>query len=578
MRLLESFRQVGAGYGVVCVFVICLAATAAADWCRTTEKYYEVNGSRLSKNTAACPFEGQCDDPATRNSFIPVSGDSVVHLHIMFHIFRNDDGSNPTSDEATVLSQMAELNRDYAPSRIHFSFDWRFVDDSRYVSLAEDEFFPMKQQYAIAPDRQLNVFVGYVEESYSYGTFPWDPDCLTAQGGIVMTTPHFFRSNSVLAHEVGHCLGLWHTFHGVSEVAFCGPCYERVEGPERDVTGDMCSDTRSTPLNNYCLEVTSTDGCSGLPFAPTDRDNFMSYSSDPCWAKFTPQQGGRMHCWLDDVLSSWKCGGTPDTDGDLVSDLCDNCLVTVNGDQLDSDNDYIGDVCDDCIDRDFDGVGDPEVASTGCASDDNCPDIANSDQLDTDADSYGDACDNCPGVFNPEQRDKNADGVGDLCDGNLHIVTYDLPDGFMGKPYSAQLESINGVQPVNWVLFGGDLPFGCDFTGGAIGTISGTPTYKATFYMTFVVEDAGDPRQADTLSLSINILDPPFICGDVDGSKQVNFSDAVFIVNYIFAAGAAPSQFESADVNCDLRLDISDAVFLLNYFFNFGASPCSACP
>jgi hypothetical protein len=96
--------------------------------------------------------------------------------------------------------------------------------------------------------------------------------------------------------------------------------------------------------------------------------------------------------------------------------------------------------------------------------------------------------------------------------------------------------------------------------------------------MTFVVEDTGDPRQADTLSLSINILDPPFICGDVDGSKQINFSDAVFIVNYIFTAGAAPSQFEAADVNCDLRLDISDAVYLLNFFFNFGASPCSACP
>jgi len=564
---------------VIAATIVSLFTSALlADWCGTTEHYYAKNNRRLNKNLAACPLEGPCDDPANRNAAIPAPNAPFTHLHLMIHIFRNDDGSGAVSDEATVISQMAELNRDYEPSRIHFSYDWRFVNDSRYVSMDENEFYPMKDQYALDPEHQINVFVGYVEPGYSYGTFPWDPECLTKQGGIVMTTPHFFRSSSTLSHEVGHCIGLWHTFHGVSEVAFCGPCYERVDAADRDVLGDFCADTRPTPLNNYCSEVTSSDGCSGgIPWAPTDRDNFMSYSSDPCWSRFTTQQAGRMHCWLAGVLSSWKCSGTPDSDGDLVSDLCDNCVTAANSDQLDVDRDYVGDLCDDCVDTDFDGIGNPGIVSPGCPATDNCPDSANADQLDTDADGYGDVCDNCPEIYNPNQRDSNADGIGDLCDGLLHIMTDSLPAGLVGFPYATQLESLNGVAPLNWMLFGGDIPFGCDWQGGTAGTIAGTPTYAATFYMTFVLEDSGDPKQSDTMSLSIVINEPPYVCGDADGNKRVDFTDAVFIVNFIFANGNVPDPVEAADVDCNLRLDIGDAVFLVNYFFNNLVPPCAGC-
>ncbi len=64
-------------------------------------------------------------------------------------------------------------------------------------------------------------------------------------------------------------------------------------------------------------------------------------------------------------------------------------------------------------------------------------------------------------------------------------------------------------------------------------------------------------------------------CGDVDGSLRVDISDAVYMVNYIFAGGPGP--IGEPDMNCDGSTNITDIVYLINYLFAFGPAPCSAC-
>ncbi|MDD9889533.1 MAG: thrombospondin type 3 repeat-containing protein [Gammaproteobacteria bacterium] len=107
----------------------------------------------------------------------------------------------------------------------------------------------------------------------------------------------------------------------------------------------------------------------------------------------------------------------PDSDGDGVEDIADNCPAIANPDQADLDGDSIGDACDPDIDGD--GVED---------SADNCPVTVNPDQADLDGDGIGDACDpdiDGDGVANEddafpedpdETTDSDGDGVGDNSD------------------------------------------------------------------------------------------------------------------------------------------------------------------
>jgi len=209
---------------------------------------------------------------------------------------------------------------------------------------------------------------------------------------------------------------------------------------------------------------------------------------------------------------------------------------------------------------------------------DNCPVNPNPAQTDTDDDGWGDACDNCPQIANSDQADENSDGIGDRCDNNLHIVGGALPPGYLGQPYSYRFTAFGGTEPLHWSFFGGDLPFGCDFVGDTVGMVTGTPTYTAIFYFTLTCIDSDNPARADTMGFSLSITDLPGLCGDADASGAVSISDAVYLINYIFAGGPAPGPLPAGDPDCTGAVSISDAVYLINYVFAGGPAPCAACP
>ncbi|MFH2055585.1 MAG: dockerin type I repeat-containing protein [bacterium] len=63
-------------------------------------------------------------------------------------------------------------------------------------------------------------------------------------------------------------------------------------------------------------------------------------------------------------------------------------------------------------------------------------------------------------------------------------------------------------------------------------------------------------------------------CGDADGDGEINISDAIFLIQYIFAGGPAPSPLFIGDADCSGGLNISDVVYLINYIFAGGPVPC----
>jgi PKD repeat protein len=276
------------------------------DWCHT-QIVYDQRHPNADKSFAACPLQGTCDNPAVRDTHIPDAQTQTLTVRLHFHIFTDDDGSNPCTNLDRVAAQVDQINFDFVPAHVNFIYTASFANSSEFRHLASGEEYDMKNAFADNPSYHCNIYVTDVDASYSgLGTFPWDfGSALGNQGGIIIDNSSFGPGREVLTHELGHNLGLWHTFHGVDEVAECGPCYELAGGADGDVTGDFCGDTAPTPTSYACGSPGGSDPCNDVPWGPTNPENFMGYAQDVCWEEFSIHQYGRMQCWITTELGTW---------------------------------------------------------------------------------------------------------------------------------------------------------------------------------------------------------------------------------------------------------------------------------
>jgi hypothetical protein len=74
------------------------------------------------------------------------------------------------------------------------------------------------------------------------------------------------------------------------------------------------------------------------------------------------------------------------------------------------------------------------------------------------------------------------------------------------------------------------------------------------------------------------ICGPPCQCGDANGDDEIDISDAVYLIGFIFSGGPAPGacggySYGFGDANGDGEIDISDAVYLISFIFSGGPAP-----
>jgi hypothetical protein len=65
--------------------------------------------------------------------------------------------------------------------------------------------------------------------------------------------------------------------------------------------------------------------------------------------------------------------------------------------------------------------------------------------------------------------------------------------------------------------------------------------------------------------------------GDANGDGQVDISDVILLINYLFIGGSPPEPLSSGDANGDCVVDVADVVYLTNYLFTGGSIPRPGC-
>jgi gliding motility-associated-like protein len=215
-----------------------------------------------------------------------------VDVELEFCLAERDPVNNPTTGIARHLSPLTDMAAYPGASNLFNQFGWNTRD---YINI-----FLVKDA-CIAGNCDIGGFAVY---PYGHG-HPVD--------GIVIQADYFGvdpATSTIAAHEMGHYLGLLHTFHGGCPNGDCLSDGDKVcDTPPDNTTGNYpCSDSYNScqtdeddPSANNPYRST---GLGGLGDQPDMYSNFMDYSFLGCTNQFTQGQKDRMLFFLENVRAS----------------------------------------------------------------------------------------------------------------------------------------------------------------------------------------------------------------------------------------------------------------------------------
>ncbi|KAJ3211180.1 hypothetical protein HDU67_004739 [Dinochytrium kinnereticum] len=244
-----------------------------------TPEFDPVRGAALEKQFAQFMQTEEASFSAAINE--------IKTINVNWHVISDTFGNGTVSDE-DIAKQIDVLNGDFASNYLFVlnSTD-RIINTQWFTSAGprSAEQTAMKKALRLGTKKDLNVYsVGFTAGSgkglLGYATFPESYTSNPTDDGVVLlysslpggSTPNY-NLGKTLTHEIGHWLGLYHTFQG--------GCFG---------SGDQVSDTPPQSSASKGCPV-GRNSCWGGGLDPIT--NFMDYSYDSCMTGFSAGQFAR---------------------------------------------------------------------------------------------------------------------------------------------------------------------------------------------------------------------------------------------------------------------------------------------
>lgn len=288
--------------------------------CRTLPSMVEVDlrGSSFDCSFSRTNVEAQYD---------PSNG--LIRIPVVVHVIQNTSGTGSMTD-SRVRSQIEILNEDFMAlagsngangndAQIEFFLATEDPSGNPTTGITRstnNTWFNDGGSYwnslAWDTNRYLNIYtnsasgaLGYVPDLPQGGIVGSNADRVVVLYSTFGRNAPFnpFHLGRTGTHEVGHYLGLYHTFNG--GCASASSC---------STNGDRICDTNP--------ESSPTFGCPGSRTScgqQAPKDNYMDYSDDICMEQFTDDQNNRMRCTLEHYRPNLGITGpTPCNAGDVA--------------------------------------------------------------------------------------------------------------------------------------------------------------------------------------------------------------------------------------------------------------------
>jgi hypothetical protein len=218
------------------------------------------------------------------------SANALTASHVIpvyVHRIHASNGSGGVVTATQIDRQITVLNNAYASSG--FSFQLTAIDDSNndawFTTTGGASETAMKNALRKGGSNALNMYTNNMGGGLlGWATFPWSYSAQPKMDGVVVlysslpdgtATP--YNLGDTATHEVGHWMGLYHTFQG--------GCSSNNDG---------VSDTPAERSPAYGCP-TGRDSCTGRKYPGLDPiTNFMDYTDDACMNTFSGGQNSRM--------------------------------------------------------------------------------------------------------------------------------------------------------------------------------------------------------------------------------------------------------------------------------------------